>query len=258
MPLNGIGWNLLTHRMLALVEEACFASYMLALKAFLTSGHDRALILGDDAVPLDGFAEMMRWLSASGTVFNIVKLGGIVQSGSRLVLRVVDLGTSKLVCSLRPSSGGAGYLVTRKAAQQLLAKARKLTGPVDDFISNPGLHGCDVIHTSFWLIVQAGADTTMGGLRTPHRHVKWRDLFHFLQHALMRGTLWLNAVHGSPLFMFKVYTTPWSLADLSQKMQAVWEQRRQHDSCDFGQILDIWRRHWRPNSVSRTARAWCS
>ncbi len=222
MPPNGIGWNPLRNRMFALVEEACFASHMLALKAFLASGHDHAVILEDDAVPLDGFAETMRRLLASGVAFDIVKLEGLVRCGGRLSVPVADLGHAKLVRSLRPSSGGAGYLVTRKAAGQLIARAGKLAVPVDDFISNPGLHGCDVMHSSPWLIVQAGADTTMGDLRTPHRHVKRRDPFHFLQQGLVRGTLriklWLNAVHGSPLSLLKVYTAPWSPADVSQQM----------------------------------------
>lgn len=223
MPPNGIGWNPLRHRMFALVEEACFASHMLALKAFLASGHDHAVILEDDAVPLDGFAETMRRLLASGIAFDIVKMEGLVRSGGRLSVPVADLGRAKLVHSLRPSSGGAGYLVTRKAAEKLLARAGKLAVPVDDFISNPGLHGCDVMHTSPWLIVQAGADTTMGELRTPHRHVKRRDPFHFLEQGLVRGTLriklWLNAVHGSPLSLLKVYTAPWSPADVTQQMR---------------------------------------
>jgi GR25 family glycosyltransferase involved in LPS biosynthesis len=223
MPPNGIGWNPLRNRMFALVEEACFASHMLALKAFLASGHDHAVILEDDAVPLDGFAETMRRLLASGIAFDIVKMEGIVRSGGRLSVPVADLGAAKLVRSLRPSSGGAGYLVTRKAAGQLLARAGKLAVPVDDFISNAGLHGCDVMHTSPWLIAQAGADTTMGDLRTPHRHVKRRDPFHFLQQGLVRGRLriqlWLNAMHGSPLSLFGLYMAPWSPVDVGQQMR---------------------------------------
>lgn len=223
MPPHGIGWNPLRNRMFALVEEACFASHMLALKAFLASGHDHAVILEDDAVPLDDFVEAMRRLLADGIAFDIVKMEGIVRSGGRLSLPVADLGAAKLVRSLRPSSGGAGYLVTRKAAEQMLARAGKLPVPVDDFISNTGLHGCDVMHTSPWLIAQAGADTTMGDLRTPYRHVKRRDPFHFVQQCLVRGKLriqlWLNAVRGAPLSSFKLYKAPWSPVDVDLQMR---------------------------------------
>lgn len=223
MPPNGIGWNPLRHRMFALVEEACFASHMLALKAFLEADHEHAVILEDDAVPLDGFEDAMRRLLASGIDFDVVKMEGKVQAGGRMALPVLGLGTARLVRSFRPSSGGAGYLVTRKAAAQLIAKAGKQLLPVDDFICNPGLHGCDVMHLSPWLIVQAGSDTTMGDLRTPHRHVKRRDPFHFIQQGLMRSTLrlklWLGAMHGSPLSLLKLTKAPWCTDDVRQQMR---------------------------------------
>lgn len=221
IPPNGIGWNPLRHRLFSLVEEACFASHVQALKAFLGSDHRLAVILEDDAVPLNGFEDVLRRLLASGIDFDVVKMEGNVQAGGRMALPVADLGTAGLVRSLRPSSGGAGYLVTRKAAAQLIDKAGKLSLPVDDFISNPGLHGCDVMHLSPWLIVQAGADTTMGDLRTPYRHVKRRDPFHFLQQGLARGTLrlklWLAALRGQPLSLLKLRKASWCVDDVRQQ-----------------------------------------
>lgn len=221
MPPNGIGWNPLRHRMFALVEEACFASHVMALKAFLKTDHAHAVILEDDAVPLDGLADTLQRLLSSGIAFEVVKLEGLVRGGSRLAVPVLDLGAAQLVRSFRPASGGAGYLVTRTAAKRLVEKAGRLPMPLDDFLSNPGLHGCDVMHLSPWLIVQAGADTTMGELRTPHRHVKRRDPFHFAQQGLariaLRLKLWANAMHGSPLSLVKLHKAPWCSDDVRQQ-----------------------------------------
>lgn len=220
---DGIGWNPYRHRLFSLVEEACFASHMLALRAFLATDYKHAVILEDDAVPLDGFVATMQGLLASGIGFDVVKIEGKVQKGGRMAVPVRDLGKAGLVRSFRPSSGGAGYLVTREAAKQLLDRAGKLLLPVDDYLSNSGLHGCDVMHLSPWLIVQAGADTTMGELRKPHRHVKRRDPLHFLSQGLARGTLrlklWLAAMHGQPLSLLKLCKAPWCVGDVREQRQ---------------------------------------
>lgn len=214
----GVGWNVLRQRVFSLVEEACFASHMLALKAFLDTSHGYGLILEDDAVPQPGWNEALTRLLRSGVAFDIVKFEGTAHRGSRPVVSVADLGPAMLVRSLRPSSGGAGYLVTRTSAARLLDRAEQLLVPVDDYISNPGLHGCDVMHLSPWQIVQARQGSTMQSLRRPLRHQKRRDPYHFLSQGLRRSTLriklWAWALRGLPLGRLRL--APWFAGKLLQ------------------------------------------
>lgn len=212
-PPAGVGWNPYRQRMFALVEEACFASHVLAWRQFLDSGHGRGLILEDDAEPFPGFEEAMRELLSDGRPIDIVKFEGIYRMGSRLAIPVRDLGPARLVRSLRPCSGAAAYVLTRSSASRLLERAGKLCMPVDDFIWSQGLHGCDIAHISPWLVMQSGAASTMVTARAPKRHVKRRDPINFLGQALrrlgLRFALWRNALQGSPAALLAARPAPW-------------------------------------------------
>ena len=150
-PPTGVGWNPYRQRMFALVEEACFASHLLAWRQFLDSGHERGLILEDDAEPFRVSRRRCARMLSEGQPIDIVKFEGIYRKGGRLAIPVRDLGPAKLVRSLRPCSGAAAYVLTRDSAQRLIERAGKLRMPVDDFIWSQGLHGCDIAHMSPWL-----------------------------------------------------------------------------------------------------------
>lgn len=220
-PPNGIGPNLLRYRTFTLVEEACFASHILALKAFLASEYTYAVILEDDAAPADtsvaGLVGALRQLTSGSVAFDLVKIEGTRRSGRRLAIEIADLGRAKLVRSLRPCSGGAAYMVTRDAARRMIDKAGALPLPVDDFLSNPGLHGCDVMHLSPWLIVQSGARSTMRGMRRPHHALAMRDLSHLvgqgLRRAGLRITLWARSLSGFPASLTGLHRAPWLSPD---------------------------------------------
>lgn len=220
-PPAGIGWNPYRQRMFALVEEACFASHVLAWRKFLDSGHERGLILEDDAEPFPGFEDAMHNLLSNGEPIDIIKFEGIYRKGSRLAIPVRDLGQAKLVRSLRPCSGAAAYVLTRNAAMRLLERAGKLCMPVDDFIWSQGLHGCDIAHLSPWLVMQSGAVSTMVAARAPKRHVKRRDPINFLGQGLrrlgLRLSLWHSALQGSPLALLAARQAPWCPPGFAKK-----------------------------------------
>ena len=138
---RGRRWNPYRQRMFALVEEACFASHMLAWRQFLDSGHERGLILEDDAEPFPGFEEAMREMLSDSQPIDIVKFEGIYRKGSRLAIPVRDLGPAKLVRSLRPCSGAAAYVLTPKCRRAADRAGGQAAMPVDDFIWSQGLHG---------------------------------------------------------------------------------------------------------------------
>jgi len=218
-PPNGVGPNLLRYRTFTLVEEACFASHILALNAFLASEYTYAVILEDDAMPAEvaGLVGALRQLASGAVAFDIVKIEGSRRSGRRLAVEIADLGRAKLVRSLRPCSGGAAYMVTRDAARAMIEKAGALALPVDDFLSNPGLHGCDVMHLSPWLIVQSGARSTMRRTRRANYAVVVRNPTHLVAQGLrrvgLRIALWSRALTGFPACLPGLYRAPWLSAD---------------------------------------------
>jgi GR25 family glycosyltransferase involved in LPS biosynthesis len=222
-PPHGVGWNPYRYRMFTLVEEACFASHMKALKAFLASDHDYAIILEDDALPQDGFVEAMSLFLAARPPVDLVKLEGVKRRGRRLAVRVARLGNVDLVKSLRPSSGSAAYLVSRAGAAKLLNRAGTLRVPMDDYLSNPAFHGCDMVHLSPYLVVQARNGSTMKSLKTGYRHVKRRDPVHFLLQGTARGALrvklWLAALGSLPLSLLNLRRARWETDNIRRLVE---------------------------------------
>jgi GR25 family glycosyltransferase involved in LPS biosynthesis len=213
LPPHGIGWNPYRLRLFALVEEACFASHVLAWRKFLESGYERGLILEDDSIPLTGFDTALRALLTEGPAIDIVKLEGIFRAGGRMAVPLRSLGSVGLVRSLRPCSGAAAYVLSRDAARRLLAAAGKLPLPVDDFLWSRGLHGCDLAHVSPWLVMQSGKPSTMTPEREIYRHVKLRDPVSTAAQALrrlaLRMSVWWNAMQGRPWTLLAARFARW-------------------------------------------------
>ena len=212
-PPATVGWNPYRYRPFALVEEACFASHVLAWRQFLESGHSRALILEDDAEPFPGFEAAIAAALSGGPPIDLLKLEGVFKPGSRLAVPLRSLGPAMLVHSLRPCAGSAAYLVTRGAAKRLLASVGKLCVPLDEFLWNCGLHGCDVAHVSPWIVMQSGSASTMNVTRAPQQGIKLRDpLRRFLQtmrRGRLRLALYWNATQGRPWALLAVRPAPW-------------------------------------------------
>lgn len=214
LPPDGVGWNPYRYRIFSLVEEACLSGHLLAWRQFLQSGHERGLIMEDDAEPYGDFEGAVRALLAEGPAIDIVKLEGIPRPGGRLAVPIRPLGRRHmLVRSLRPRSGGAAYILTRRAAEHLLKAIGRLPMPVDDFLWSQGTHGLDIAHVSPWLVMQSGAASTMVSGREPNRHVKRRDPLHLFGQAAkrfgLRLSLWWNALQGKPWTLLAARSAPW-------------------------------------------------
>jgi GR25 family glycosyltransferase involved in LPS biosynthesis len=212
-PPNGLGWDPLRYRMHSLIEEATFASHLAALRAFLVSGHSHAVVMEDDAVPRRPLrAELEEIVAAEAA--DIVKLEGIRHVGTRLAIPLRALATgAKLVRSFRPSSGAAAYLVTRPAAERLIAAAGRRLIPFDDYLNAPAFHGCRVAHVSPWLIVQSGDASTMTGDRRPIRGLARGGLYRGLvapaRRIGLRLHLWWAAVTYWRPHLAKPERAPW-------------------------------------------------
>ncbi|WP_210246298.1 glycosyltransferase family 25 protein [Aureimonas fodinaquatilis] len=156
LPPSGLGWSMVRQREYLLVQEACFASHLVALQQFLHSTNDLALILEDDAVPSAALPGRLAEITRLKQPFDIIKLEGL-KSGRRLAVARAQLSQGWLVNSLRPSAGSAAYVITRAAAEKLMQRAGKLLLPYDDYLSNPALTGCDIWHCSPLPIHQSDA-----------------------------------------------------------------------------------------------------
>ncbi len=186
LPPAGLGYSMVRGREYVLVQEACFASHLVALRCFLASRHDLALILEDDAVPGPRTASVLEALCSLDAPFDVVRLEAIRLSGSRPAVRVASLGGDTLVRSLKPSSGSAAYVVTRRAAERLIAAAGRKLLPFDDYLANPALHGCDVGYVSPLPIRQAEAPSIIAESYDRGRLRRQRGPMAFLRQASVR------------------------------------------------------------------------
>lgn len=206
-PPNGVGPNLLRARMFTLGEEACFASHMVTLRKFLETNASVAMVVEDDAIPDPQLAAVVEAVLAKGLKFEILKLEGIAASGSRAALDVMPVPGGRVVKSFKPSSGSAGYLVTRAGARKLLGRSGTLAAPYDDYLNNIGLHGAQVLHVAPWLIQQAQLPSLIGTAAS--RKVKTGGT-RFMRRPRLRLRLWLDALAQAPRYGFRFVQAPWA------------------------------------------------
>ncbi len=146
----------------------------------------------------------MTALLTEGLSTDIVKLEGVARNGARKALAIRKLNAGHLlVRSLRPSSGSAAYLVSRKGAERLLEAVKDIRVPADDFLWTPAFHGLDIGHVSPWLIMQSGATSVIGhDLKAKRARVKpslGRSLWMPLKRTMERlGLVYGPQCRGTP------------------------------------------------------------
>jgi glycosyl transferase, family 25 len=117
-------------------EVCCTLSHVAALKRFLRTGEECAIVLEDDVILGESFANFIHtdlrpYLSAC----DIVKFEGIpyfLGSKTGPILRQGQYST--LIMPFKPSLGSAAYAVTRSGAKRLLSRFVTLADPVDYMI----------------------------------------------------------------------------------------------------------------------------
>lgn len=213
-PPDGVAWNSHRNRMFMLTEEACLAGHVLTWRKFLASGFEYALVLEDDAEPQAGFAEAISELLRSDPGVDLVKLEGVFRPGGRKVVAMRRLGGHALVRSLRPASGSAAYLVTRRGAERLLAGVDHICVPADDFLWSGAYHGCDVAHLAPWVIMQSGSASVIAtdkvSKRAPVRAPFGRAAWMPLRRALERLKLVWAAIEGRPWKLLNTTVALWA------------------------------------------------
>jgi glycosyl transferase family 25 len=97
-------------------EVGCYLSHVGALKAFLASGHDHALILEDDVVIDPRTPELIEAAIATGT-WDILRLS-TVNSGAKHAYKALS-ADHDLAIALTREKGAGAYVVTRRSAEWL-------------------------------------------------------------------------------------------------------------------------------------------
>lgn len=148
-------------------EEACFQSHIKAMKLFLESPAEIGLIFEDDAELAPDFSEVLAAILGYRMLWDIVKLEGIRKKGARPAYRVAKVAAYELVASLNPCSGAAAYLVTRPAAERLVAQSDGVFEPIDNYISAHWRHGLKALDCAPFPVRQGLPTTTRAESRGP-------------------------------------------------------------------------------------------
>ncbi|WP_137133796.1 glycosyltransferase family 25 protein [Rhizobium sp. FKY42] len=231
VPPHALGWNAHRNRLFMLTEEACLAGHILAWREFLASDFDHAIILEDDAVPQQGFEAAIEALLRQGFDGDIVKLEGIYRPGGRKAFRLAEAGDRQLVRSLRPCSGAAAYLLTRKAATRLLQRIGTKLIPTDDFLWAPSYHGLKLADLAPWVVMQSGAASVIATDRAAKKADRvpppGRKIWMAVRRGLERLLLLWAATEGKPWKMANAALAQWAPDDYTKiNSQAVTAEDR--------------------------------
>ena len=214
---DGVGINPYRGRMVALAEEACFASHMKALQDFVASEHSFGLILEDDVYPLRDMAAELQILIKTRLRFDLIRLEGSRYKGARLAVALQDVPQAQLVASFAPCPGAGAYLVSTAGARKILSRAPHILMPVDDFLVNPGLTGCKTLNVAPWLFSQKGADSVITGVTGIKRYKVKRNFVGFIRQLAarlnLRLLLWQQAARYALRAGRLPQSFPWSIQD---------------------------------------------
>lgn len=109
---------------------ACTLSHLKAFERMLFEGHDRALIVEDDAIFDSDFVSVLE-VSLS-FVSDVIKFEG---QSPKYYLQRNSFGNRSFVTSLHNTSGVACYLISRKAAEKILSIS-VLDEPIDGLLDD--------------------------------------------------------------------------------------------------------------------------
>jgi len=113
----------------ALGELGCYLSHVEAMRLFLASGHEFALVLEDDVLLQDALPAVLQGLVAQPGRWDVAKLSA-VHSGAPLPYLEVAPGR-QLAVMLTRCTGSSAYLMNRRAATAYAAGLLPMTLPYD-------------------------------------------------------------------------------------------------------------------------------
>lgn len=112
-----------------LSELGCYFSHIKALKVFLESDDDHALILEDDVSFLASIVPLLDAAVRHQGMWDILRLSGLHRGTP---VKIADLGQGfRLCCNLSRQTGSGAYVVNRKAAARMLKHLVPMKLPYD-------------------------------------------------------------------------------------------------------------------------------
>lgn len=124
-------------RPLTPAEVGCFASHLLIWHKIAQGGHDRVIVLEDDARLFDGAIPNLATLARAPADWDLLKLCYAWRGP-------VPTGTPSIAQPSRIPYGTTGYALTREAAARLVASVVPFSRPVDIEIKTWWEHGLSV------------------------------------------------------------------------------------------------------------------
>jgi glycosyl transferase family 25 len=120
-------------------EIGCFFSHVKALRLFLESDREHAVICEDDTTPSSDFAEVISEAIKYRKCWDLLRLNGIqIPKQSP----VADLNQKYQLCiPFNRYLGSGAYMVNRKAAKKLLKHSLPMRVPFDHVLGQNGLMG---------------------------------------------------------------------------------------------------------------------
>jgi glycosyl transferase family 25 len=121
------------HKPLVNGEKGCYASHLKAWRWLLDSPHAAAVVLEDDVRLRPAFAEVLQALAVSSERWDMAKLIGRVEIGKREKAKsqTALCDGHELLRYRRVPSLTAGYVISRRGAEKLLATRVPFGRPVD-------------------------------------------------------------------------------------------------------------------------------
>ena len=162
----------------------CSLAHIKAWQSLLDSGESCALILEDDAVLSDEAPSVLDALISKAENFDIVTLH---QHKPRPRHVIDNLTSSHTLSVVRYNQIGAiAYVISRNAAERLLAAAHPITFEVDVFMNRWWQHGVSNMLVYPPIATEDGRDSSIG---YSHTEPKWShdSLFLNLQRRINRG-----------------------------------------------------------------------
>lgn len=162
-------------------EEACLQSHLVALKSFLGTAAQYAVIFEDDAELAPDFRAAVEAAIAQSGLWDAVKLEGNRPKGSRPALSIAPLTAGyTLVASLAPAAGTAAYLFSRAGAERVIAASDGVFEPYDNFLAALWRHRLRLLDVSPFPARQGIAESSRADARAKPRRsaaeafARWR------------------------------------------------------------------------------------
>ncbi len=143
-------------------EIGCYYSHLKALRLFLNSGAQRAVICEDDVVPKRNLKEILEEVEKYAKHWNLFRLAKCRKRGFHVLAQLAS--EQELGINVKGFAYAAAYMIDRKGAEFLLKHAEAMTLPWD-LILNRGWFGMSeisVIPGAFHLNDEAENTTIVG------------------------------------------------------------------------------------------------